>query len=909
MPVVMVDDDSALRDAKPVSGDLVDRVLEAKLRARLFGTAVEPTLGRLRLEGVLGRGGMGSIISAFDPVLDRHVAVKSLHTGADDRDQLLREARLLAKLSHANVVPVYDVIEDAGGAYLVMERVAGGNLRTWMTEPHGWRDVVALFIQIGHGLSAAHALGIVHSDVKPENVVVSDGRPRLIDFGLAGHATDATRSRAGTRAYLAPERVAGQASSPAADQYAFFASLSEALGEARRAAWLDKAIRRGMDPDPAKRFPTMTAAVAALDRTSSIVKIAVAATLAAVVALAVVIVVQRRAARDDTCTGSDTLVAQAWSPPRRFTLIGAFAGTGAPNASAIAMRVATKLDRYAADWVGLRTQSCVATRVQKTQSEQLLDRSIACFDRQLVALASITQLLATPDRRIVSRAEPMLGELGDLASCTDPTRLAQAIALPADPAQRERIHELTVRFEAARNLERRGDHKGALAATDAVLADARVLGFSPLTARVLLLRGAVQATLADPKSAEATFREAATAAAQAHEDRLVAEIWTRVLELLAQQGRFEEALTLEPVAQASAERVADELAISARLSNTLGGIYLAKARYQDAYRAYDKAFALQRQIGPDGNPAYTPALGNLGLAKWYAGDPRGALVDLNEALTRMTAELGPDHSSLAYVHQNVADIRHQLGEVADAIPHYRETIRIWTASLGPDHPNLAYPYEQLALVGKAKGDFAAAREAAAQALVLRERGLGPEHPLVAQTLTVVAELELAQAARGDLPRADAAIRRALAILDKHGEAGRRQRGYVLDARARLAALRGDLPGALRDHRAALALTIELLGPEHRDAALGHVRVAVTQARLGDLPGAGKSYALARAIFDRYPDVNVEDAISAFVDYAAIELRLGRRAEARALLSAAHTRATTAQSSQLPQIEAALRTVK
>ena len=901
----MADDDSVIRDAKPVFGDLVDRVLEAKLRAKLFGTAVETTLGRLRLEGVLGRGGMGSIISAFDPVLDRHVAVKSLHTGTGDRARLLREARMLAKLSHANVVSVYDVIEDADGAYLVMERVPGGNLRTWMTGSHGWREIVALFIQIGHGLGAAHALGIVHCDVKPDNVVVSDGRPRLIDFGLASDATDAMRPHAGTRAYLAPERVAGHGSSPAADQYAFFASLREVLDEAKRPAWLDKVILRGLAPEPEKRFPTIAEAVAALDRRSSIARLAIAPLLVAL-ALAVVLVVSRHAPRDDTCTGSATLAARAWSPLGRFMLVGAFTGTGALHASEISTRVATKLDRYAGDWVERRTQSCVATHVQKTQTELHLDQSMACFDRQLVALASLTQLFATPDRRIVSRAEPLLGDLGDLASCTDQTQLAQAIALPTDPAHRERIHELTVRFEAARNLERRGDHHGALAATDSVLADARALGYTPLTARVLVLRGAVQATLADPKAAETTFREAATVAAQAHEDQLVAEIWARMLDLLAQQGRFDEALTLEAVAQASAERVADDLAISARLSNTLGGIYLAKARYKDAYQAYDKAFALQRRIGADGNPAYTPALGNLGLAKWYAGDPRGALVDLNEALTRMTAELGPDHSSLAYLHENIADIQQQLGEVADATPHYREALRIWSASLGADHPNLAYPLEQLAIVDKAQGDFASAREAAAKALTLREHGLGPDHPLVAQTLTVVADVELAQGVHGDLPRADAAIRRSLAILDKQGEAGQRQRSYVLDARANLAELRNDLPGALRDHLAALSLTTDLLGTDHGDTALGHVRVAVARAHLGDFVGAAKNYETACAIFDHHPDVNVEAAIGAFVDYAAIQTRLGKRAEARALLDTARVRAVKSSSRQLPTIEAALR---
>jgi serine/threonine protein kinase len=140
---------------------------------------------------------MGAIVSAFDPVLDRHVAVKSLHAAHADRAQLLREARMLAKLNHANVVAVYDVVEDADGLYLVMERIEGGDLRAWLAQPRRWREVVALFVQLGHGLAAAHALGITHCDVKPENVVVSGDRPRLIDFGLARKPSDGP-SHAGT---------------------------------------------------------------------------------------------------------------------------------------------------------------------------------------------------------------------------------------------------------------------------------------------------------------------------------------------------------------------------------------------------------------------------------------------------------------------------------------------------------------------------------------------------------------------------------------------------------------------------------------------------------------------------------------------------------------------------------------
>ncbi|MEZ4401428.1 MAG: tetratricopeptide repeat protein [Kofleriaceae bacterium] len=879
--------DGALQAARPTSGDLVDRFLAGKLRSALFGTAEVLHLGRLRIDGSLGRGGMGAILSAFDPVLDRHVAVKTLHPAlADDREQLLREARMLAKLSHANVVSVYDVVEDATGLYLVMERVDGGDLRAWLAQPRTWREVVALFIQIGHGLAAAHALGIAHCDVKPDNVVVSAGRPRLIDFGLARGRAEAA-STAGTPAYLAPERVAGGGGTPAADQYAFFASLVEAIeGQrpapgvawARTPAWLERVARRGLDPDPARRFPDMPAAVAALTPRRTATKVAIGAAAVAVVGLTATVLVMRARAQAAAaaCQGASAQLATVWSPARRAAIAEAFAATAAPDAAAVWAKVDARLDAHAARWVELRTASCRATRVRHEQSATLLDLSMRCFDRDLATLAGMTALFAAPDAIVVGKAAKIAGELADLDACVDPVALNRAVPLPTDPAARARLAALEARYQDDQNLERRGQHQAALAASDALVDEARALAYAPLTVRVLVLRGALQATLGDPAAAEQTFREAASAAAQAKDDPRVAEIWIRVMELVAQQGRYDDALTLEPVAATSAERVPDDLAIQGRLANALGGIYLAKARYPEAFTAYERALTIQRQIGEAGNPALTPALANLGLARWYAGDAAGARRDLREALDRMVAELGPDHSSVAYVHQNLGDLGRQLGDGTEAIAHYREAIRIWAASLGPDHPNLAYPYEQLALLEAKRAELPAARVDAERALALREAGLGPTHPLVPQTLTVVAEVALAEGTPAGLARADAALARALEILDGLGQAGRRQLPYTLEARSKVAEERGQLRSALRDRQRVLAVRRETQGPRHTETLAAQGQVARTQLALGDLAAADAT--LGEAI------ANVDEQLGAgaawfYVTRAEIKTQRGRHAEA------------------------------
>jgi serine/threonine protein kinase/tetratricopeptide (TPR) repeat protein len=162
-------------------------------------------IGRYVLLSAIGHGGMGVVFLAYDPELDRKVALKLLRIGAlptEGKQRLVREAQALARLSHPNVVPVYDVGTIDDQAFVAMEFVEGQTLKRWLKTPRTWREIVAVMREAGRGLAAAHAASLVHRDFKPDNVLIgADGRVRVVDFGLARDLDDlANASGAVTRA-------------------------------------------------------------------------------------------------------------------------------------------------------------------------------------------------------------------------------------------------------------------------------------------------------------------------------------------------------------------------------------------------------------------------------------------------------------------------------------------------------------------------------------------------------------------------------------------------------------------------------------------------------------------------------------------------------------------------------------
>jgi tetratricopeptide (TPR) repeat protein/predicted Ser/Thr protein kinase len=298
-------------------------------------------IGRYLVERRIGAGGMGVVYAARDTELGREVALKLVRPRAGFEAmeaRLRREAKAMARLSHRNVVPVFDIGTHDRQLFIAMELVTGDTLRSWVAQPRPWRAVIQLFVKAGRGLESAHAGGLLHRDFKPDNVLIGAGdEPRITDFGLArdvGEADSvpssppitpvegsalpqvtATGSLAGTPAYMAPEQLLGRLSGPKADQFSFCVALYEVLYGARpfrpsgprpegliaeiRAGriarpaatrgvprWIHAALVRGLAYSPEQRWPSMAALVDALEgrRRARRIRIAAAAAGIAVVA-------------------------------------------------------------------------------------------------------------------------------------------------------------------------------------------------------------------------------------------------------------------------------------------------------------------------------------------------------------------------------------------------------------------------------------------------------------------------------------------------------------------------------------------------------------------------------------------------------------------------------------------------
>ena len=809
-------------------------------------------IGRHVVLEEIGRGGMGSVYRAYDPKLQREVALKQLRArslGEEGRARFEQEARAMASLSHPNVVSVYDVEAlDDGQIVLVMEYVDGPTLRAWSKQTsRPWQDVLKPFIGAGHGLAAAHRAGILHRDFKPANVLVTPDVAKVTDFGLAKRAKDLSGSslsasndnwdevgdddltRAGevmgTPRYMAPEQHHGKELSHAVDQFAFCVALWEALTQAppysghslaRRKnkgppewptacgpRWLGDALSRGLAPKPEDRWPSMDALLTALSRDpsrrrSQILRgTAVVALMGAAGGGAYV----ARSGAPSPCSGSELQLDKEWGAEARDAVKSGVTSVDVVYAGALWERVDKRLDHYAQDWIEGHRAACEAT-VRKEHSAALRDLRVGCLDRGRIAFGAVVDLLVRADVDVLRNVDTMLDELPEVARCgdiaalqegTDPpsTDEAEAVASIRDTLELAKVDRLGARFDDA----------------DAKLVRAKrqvdQVDYVPVRGEFQLERAKLLLARGQQADAAAAFRVALRLAVESHDFDRIADAAAKLIHTVG--NRLEQPADVLPLR---------EVAEAAAKGNPL--------------REAQVAMAVGLALSEDG--------------QYEAGERK-----LREALDVLTETLGPRDQRVAGAHNSLASVLRVRGRLPESEAEYRVAIDVLTSSLGTDHPKIAIVRGNLATVLRLRGQLDEAEAEARSADASRLRSLGPKHVLYGSGKTILSNI-LTDARRFE--EAEAEAKQGLEIVQAavgriHGKTAN-----AVNSLGRILTMQGKAEEGERAFREALAIRTELNGADDPSVAGVNLNIAVTLRRQNRLEEAEAVYREAERVWTK-----------------------------------------------------------
>ncbi len=882
----------------------------------------------------IGRGAMGVVYSAYDEQLDRKIALKYLRgarqeAGSLGQARLLREAQALARVSHPNVVQVYEVGAHEREVYIAMEFVRGQTLREWIhSGTRAWRELLAVYMQAGRGLAAAHAAGLVHRDFKPDNVMLGDdGRVRVMDFGLARaldepgttlqapspHSSQdlslsltAAGRIVGTPAYMAPEQHIGAVTDARTDQFAFCIALYEGLfghppfaghdlrsltvsvthGRMREPSrrtvprWLRRIVVRGLAVDPDRRWPSMQALLDEVDRGQARAKYTLAA--AAVASLCVLGLAawgwheHTRARVAESCVAAGASIDEVWNDAARERVRVAFAAIPVGHATTTADRVTPWIDRQTMAWSEARAAVCMEAD-DDAIDPVLHDRAMWCLDERRMAIASLIGELSRPDVAMVQRAVAVAAALEPVSQCRDALLLAQ---LPVPPeASRAALSAVQAELLRAGNLQSVARYDDGLALARTSLAQAEALAWPPLVAAARLRVGCLlgkqgkQLPLAE-STAEAAYFEAAAAGAAGVQADAAIELVHIVGERLARPA---DGLRWGKLAEVTLRSLEPRpgLRTAGRLSN-LANVHRLAGEYDEALALQGQALALREQALDPSHPDVAISLNNLANTHFSRGEYPQAQALHERSLAIRQQALGPDHPDVASSLSNLSAIALRLGAHDRALTLQLQALEIRERALGPDHLDVANSLGNLAALYDTTGDKPAAKVACERALAIQERALGPDHPSVAASLS---SLAIVQEGLGATTEARALHERALDIQERTLGP---EHPNVADSLVDLAFFHGGLGDhaeARALHERALAIREQALGAHHPDVAASLQYLAEIHLELGAYDRVEALASRALAIREQVPGARPTELVPLLEDLAAAALATHRPAEA------------------------------
>jgi tetratricopeptide (TPR) repeat protein/predicted Ser/Thr protein kinase len=706
---------------------------------------VRRRIQRFEIVEHLGTGGMGAVYRAYDPQLERDVALKllvdakvsselspddtidlrgDLRGDSPNRDDLLREARMMAKLSHSNVLPVYEVGLSDGAVFVVMEHIDGQDLQAWLAEPRSTPEILEVFAKAGAGLAAAHGRGIVHRDFKPANVLLGrDGRVCVADFGLSKLAARPTGmiqidDGRGTPRYMAPELWRGMSATTRSDVYAFCSALDHALGgelsephETRERRWRERglppelraAIVGGLDEEPAARpgLATVLAGLAGRPPRSSWWLAGGAATVA-LTGLVAVLALRGGDPEPISCE-LDPARFVRWDQGRRAAVAVVLARQPA-NQRVTPAGVLAQLDQIQRALEHEARAACIGRRDGQLTDAQATARE-SCLERRVLELGAVAdRLVAAP--RTLRRSLRLAARTPNASECTE----LVASTLPADAA----VAALYTRWVASEELgvpEHSQEHARVLVELEQ---DARRRGELELAARVahgiaLELRFQDKVAAAD-EALQRGYRDAL----EVKSDALALVLLLERSKLAAERNDAAQATSLAELARALAEKPTITTLLRARVQLELGRAEHKRGQYKPAIERLRHALKLAESATPRDPMVETDLRFTLGAALHRltlvepAYGPVGAKT-AHETLAFVEAEYGsrdPNHG----VALNLAAMAMRANnDVRTAVAFRRRALDNMLANLPPENSHVTLQRADLAGDLYALGELEAAR--------------------------------------------------------------------------------------------------------------------------------------------------------------------------------------------------------
>jgi tetratricopeptide (TPR) repeat protein len=846
---------------------------------------------RFRIERLLGQGGMGRVYAARDTELDRPVAVKVMRHdlgGVDLAERLVRESRLMARLNHPGVVTIYDIARHDGHVFIAMELIDGITLQAWLRQRlHGWREIVDVFCRAGEGIAAAHAAGLVHRDIKPENILIALSGDRVqrvavSDFGVAragvgGDGAAARRSdpnvgltaagvAVGTPAYMAPEQLDGGDVDARADVFAFGVSLWEALWnkrpyrgstigmlrDAMRAGvpslpaagpprWVGRAVRAAIEPDLARRVPSMSALLAMLDPRARdrrrMFAVVGGSAAVAVAGVAVAVLPTLRAPEKPALCG-DAGTTNVWNASARAAVTSALAAMPGEVAAGVRDRALRAGDKYAEQWLAVRGRACALDDVRRR------DAAAACLDGRRRALATLVRVIGSLDHTHLAQLDEAMANLPSVELCT--TDAAGLAMRGVAPGARERIAALEARLAEVDAMRAAGADDIARTALAALEPEINATK-SPVLAAELLADRAASVPDTDVAAEVALYRQAAIAASKAGRDDLAARAWlaitTTYIEALSDATRAGEALAL---ADGAIARGGEDRRLRAEYDLARINLAVLDGAFDDAQHQLD---GLRARLLTDA-PYLMDRLATANVQLLIEASNLDVAIAAAKALIdERTRRLGSTHELVTSAHMQLSSALLASGDITGALASTKQAVELTRRGYGEDSDTYGLALRNLGTSLDAAGHTDEALTALHQAREILTKTRGPRSFMVGDTYASEATALSAGGRQAEsLPLYDEGL--AIfhdAVGDKHVRVAETMLSYA----ATLADLnRG--PESIEKARGAVALFRELYG--ENNPRYGYARSVLGEGLIhaGDKAAARIELEAAIAIFDEHP---------------------------------------------------------